>query len=104
MHLGRVEKGKDDFLTALREAKEEVGFTAKDLDIHRKYKMIVNSKTKSGEKKTAIYWPAELKSANKKPKLSNEHSKYRWVNKKKAASLYGVESMKMFTRCESKVL
>lgn len=88
-------------MTALREAEEEVGFTADDLDIHRNHQMIVNSTTKHGKEKIAIYWPAELKSINKNPTLSSEHSEYRWVNKDEAALLYGVESIPMFTQCES---
>lgn len=100
-NLGRVEKGEDDFLTALREAEEEVGYTVDDLDIHRNHQMIVNSTTKHGKKKVAIYWPAELKIDNKNPTLSSEHSEYRWVNKDEASSLYGNESIPIFTQCES---
>lgn len=36
MNLGRVGKGEDDFLAALRETEEEVGFTATDLEIYQK--------------------------------------------------------------------
>lgn len=103
MKLGRIEKGEDDFLAALRETEEEVGFTANDLEIHRNHQMIVNSTTKHGKSKIALYWPAELKSINKNPTLSSEHSEYRWLNKDEASSLYGTESIDMFTQFDNKI-
>lgn len=101
MNLGRIEKDEEDFVAALREVEEEVGFTANDLDIHRNHQMTVNSTMKNGKKKISIYWPAELKISNKDPTLSSEHCEYRWVNKDEASSLYGTESIPMFTQCES---
>lgn len=90
-------------MAALRETEEEIGFTANDLDIHRNHQIIMNLPTKSGKTKEAVYWPAELKSTNKIPKLSHEHSDYRWANKDEASSLYGPETVEMFTLFDNKI-
>lgn len=103
MNLGRVGKGEDDFLAALRETEEEVGFTANDLEIYQNHQLIVNSTTKHGKNKIAVFWPAELKSINKNPTLSSEHNEYRWLNKDGASSLYGIESIEMFTQFDNKI-
>lgn len=34
-----------------------------------------------GESKNVKYWLAELKDANKEPKLSAEHTEFCWLNK-----------------------
>lgn len=104
MNLGRIDKGEDDFTAAKRETEEEVGFTVDDLEIYQNHQMIVNSTTKrSGKDKITVYWPAELKSNNKEPKLSKEHDDFQWLNKDEASSLYGIEFVEMFTKLDNKI-
>lgn len=103
MNLGRVDKDEDDFLAALRETEEEIGFTANDLEIYQNHRIIVNSTTKHEKKKITVFWPAELKSINKNPTLSSEHSEYRWLNKDEASSLYDINSIEMFKQFDNKI-
>ena len=100
MDLGRVDEGEDDFMAALRETKEEVDFNANDLEIYRNHKISINSTTKHGKNKILIFWPAELKSINKNPTLS-EHSEYRWLNKDEASSLCSTDFISMFTQFDN---
>lgn len=104
MKLGRVEKGEDDLVAALRETEEEIGFTANDLKIYRNHQMIVHSTTLHGKSKVTVLWPAELKSIDKGPTLSSEHSEYRWLNKGDASSLYGTEFIEMFNQFDNIIM
>lgn len=42
-----------------------------------------------GEDKTVIYWLAELRDPSNDPKLSDEHTEFRWLPKNEAISLSG---------------
>lgn len=55
-----------------------------------KYETDVNRRRKNGKtrSKKVIFWPAELKSTAKTPKLSNEHTGFRWVNKDEASIMF----------------
>lgn len=103
MKLGRIDKGEDVYSAALRETEEETGFTVNDLEIHRNHSIIVNSTTKHGKNKISHFWPAELKSMNKIPTLSTEHSEYRWLDKDEAVLLFGPEFIEMFTQFDKKI-
>lgn len=86
--LGHVDPGEDDFTTALRETREEAGYTADDLIIYKDQQKILQYKVK-GKDKTVVYWLAELKDAQKDPTLSEEHTEFRWLPKDNATSLAG---------------
>ena len=86
--IGHVDPGEDDFTTALRETREEAGYTADDLNIHKDEQKVLNYKVK-GKDKTVVYWLAELKDAQKDPTLSEEHTEFRWLPKDEATSLSG---------------
>lgn len=83
-----MDPGEDDFTTALRETREEAGYTADDLIIHKDEKKVLNYKVK-GKDKTVVYWLAELKDTQKNPTLSEEHTEFRWLPKDEATSLSG---------------
>lgn len=103
--LGRLDEGEDEFTAALREVQEEVGYTIDDLDIHRDQKVTVDQKTKKGKTKKVTFWLARLKSSDKEPVLSHEHSEYHWVNKDRAIELYGShgEFNAMFTQFDDNI-
>lgn len=86
--IGHVDPGEDDFTTALRETREEAGYTADDLNIHKDEQKVLNYKVK-GKDKTVVYWLAELKDPENDPKLSEEHTEFRWLPKDQATSLSG---------------
>lgn len=85
---GHVDPGEDDFTTALRETREEAGYTADDLKIFKDQQKILNYKV-NGKDKTVVYWLAELCDAQKNPALSDEHTEFRWLNKDDAVKLSG---------------
>lgn len=76
---GHVDPGEDDFTTALRETREEAGYTENDLKIHKNLSktLIYNVK---GKPKTVVYWLAELISA-RDPTLSDEHTDFKFLSK-----------------------
>lgn len=86
--LGHVDPGEDDYTTALRETQEEAGYFADDLIIHKEQMKILEYKVK-GKNKTVVYWLAELRDASKDPKLSDEHTEFRWCAKDAAIDLSG---------------
>lgn len=89
---GHVDPGEDDFTSALRETKEEAGYTADNLHIHTEEKKMLNYKVKKNKKnfnKTVVYWLAELRDPQKDPILSDEHTEFRWLKKDDAISLSG---------------
>ncbi|XP_031624608.1 bis(5'-nucleosyl)-tetraphosphatase [asymmetrical] [Contarinia nasturtii] len=85
---GHVDPGEDDFTTALRETREEAGYSADDLKIYKDEQKILNYKVK-GKNKTVVYWLAELKDGHNNPTLSDEHTEFRWLPKDEAISLSG---------------
>lgn len=95
--LGHVDPGEDDFTTALRETKEEAGFTPDDLQIYKDHQKTLNYKVK-GRDKTVVYWLAEIRNAQKNPTLSDEHTEFRWLNKDEAISLSGYQDFAEMVR------
>lgn len=85
---GHVDPGEDDFTTALRETREEAGYTDVDLKIYKDQQKILNYKVK-GRDKMVVYWLAELSDAEKDPILSDEHTEFRWLKKDDAIKLSG---------------
>lgn len=86
--LGHVDPGENDFQTALRETQEEAGYSPADLNIFEDQQKVLQYKVK-GEDKTVIYWLAELVNANNEPKLSDEHTEFRWLRKDEMIALSG---------------
>lgn len=85
---GHVDPGEDDFTTALRETREEAGYSADDLIIYQDQTKILEYKVK-GNDKTVVYWLAKLRDASKDPTLSDEHTEFRWLAKDEAIALSG---------------
>lgn len=83
-----MDPGENDFETALRETREEAGYTTDDLVIYKDQQITLQYKVK-GKDKTVIYWLAELRDPLNDPKLSDEHTEFRWLPKDQAISLSG---------------
>lgn len=88
--IGHVDSGEDDITAALRETREEAGYVTGDLHIYKEHFKILNYKVGDNDK-SVIYWLAELKEPEKKPKLSHEHTEHRWLNKDDAILLNGFD-------------
>lgn len=86
--IGHLEAGEDEFTAAVREAREETGYTADDFIIYKDIQRIIDYGT-LGRHKTVVYWPAELKDPQKVPTLSSEHIEFRWLPKDEVTSLIG---------------
>lgn len=89
-NTGHVEKHEDEIAAALREAKEEAGYTKNDLHIHKEHFKVLHYKVK-GNDKSVTYWLAELNDPQNNPKLSHEHTEFRWLNKDDAIKLNGFD-------------
>lgn len=100
-----MDDGEDELTAALRETHEEVGYTADDLEIYKKHRVTVNQERNNGKTKTVTFFLAKLKSTDKNPVLSHEHSDYYWLNKDRAASKYGQngEFTCMFTQFDNEI-
>ncbi|KAM7353151.1 purine phosphoribosyltransferase family protein Apf [Cochliomyia hominivorax] len=85
---GHVDPGEDDYTTAVRETREEAGYTEDDLIIYKDNPISLNYKVK-GEPKIVIYWLAELKDPSKEPVLSREHTELKWLTKEAAKEIVG---------------
>ncbi|CAD6997660.1 bis(5'-nucleosyl)-tetraphosphatase [asymmetrical] [Ceratitis capitata] len=85
---GHVDPGEDDFTTALRETKEEAGYSEEDLIIYHDKKKVLNYKV-NDKPKVVIYWLAQLKDPNKEPMLSDEHVEMKWLSKDDAKRTVG---------------
>lgn len=72
----------------MRETREEAGYSAADLLIHKDLTKTLEYVVK-GKNKTVVYWLAELRDANKTPTLSDEHTEYRWLNADESIALAG---------------
>lgn len=88
--LGHLEPGEDDITAALRETKEEAGYTDNQLHIYQEHFKILQYKVK-GNDKSVIYWLAELKDPQNQPTLSHEHTEFRWITKDDAIALVGFD-------------
>ncbi|XP_061392282.1 bis(5'-nucleosyl)-tetraphosphatase [asymmetrical] [Musca vetustissima] len=85
---GHVDPGEDDYTTAVRETKEEAGYSEDDLIIYKDNPITLNYEVR-GKPKTVIYWLAELKDVSKEPVLSEEHTELKWLNKESAKEIVG---------------
>ncbi|CRL02580.1 CLUMA_CG015842, isoform A [Clunio marinus] len=82
---GHVDPGEDDYTTALRETREEAGFTENDLKIYKDLSKTLNYNVK-GKPKVVVYWLAELVSG-RDPTLSDEHTDFKFVTKEQISTL-----------------
>lgn len=98
-----MEPGEDDISAALRETEEEAGYTKNDLYIYKDHFKILHYKVR-GNDKSVIYWIAELKNPQKIPKLSHEHTEFRWLTKDDAILLNGFDDFaEMINNFHSKI-
>lgn len=77
MISGHVDPGEDDYTTALRETREEAGYTEEDLKIHKSLSKTLNYQVQ-GKPKVVVYWLAELISG-RDPTLSDEHTAFKFL-------------------------
>ncbi|XP_075151479.1 purine phosphoribosyltransferase family protein Apf isoform X2 [Haematobia irritans] len=85
---GHVDPGEDDYTTAVRETKEEAGYSEDDLIIYKENPIILNYEVR-GKPKVVVYWLAELKDVSKEPTLSDEHTDMKWLNREAAKDIVG---------------
>ncbi|XP_077290791.1 purine phosphoribosyltransferase family protein Apf [Arctopsyche grandis] len=85
---GHVDPGESDFITALRETKEEAGLDESDLEIFENVTKTLEYKVKNKNKNT-IYWLAKLRDPQKPIILSEEHTELRWLKLTEAQELAG---------------
>lgn len=99
-----MEPGEDDISAALREVEEEAGYTANDLCIYKEHFKVLQYKVR-GNDKSVIYWLAELKDPENSPKLSHEHTEFRWITKDDAILLVGYDDFaEMITELHDKIV
>jgi 8-oxo-dGTP pyrophosphatase MutT (NUDIX family) len=85
---GHVEEGEDEKQTVLREAEEEAGINAEQLEFIPSFKEKISYfYTNEGKRvyKEVTYFL--VKSSEKNVKLSHEHTDYRWLPYKEAMEL-----------------
>ncbi|XP_045452418.1 bis(5'-nucleosyl)-tetraphosphatase [asymmetrical] [Melitaea cinxia] len=90
---GHVDPGESDWVTALRETKEEAGLSEDDLEIHKDISHTLNYQVK-GNPKAVVYWLAKIRDPNQKVTLSDEHQDLKWLPLKEAQEISGFEDMK----------
>lgn len=83
-----MDPGEDEYTTALRETREEAGYTENDLIIHKELSKTLHYQVK-GKPKETTYWLAELKDPAKLPTLSDEHTDFKFLPRKQAVDLAG---------------
>ena len=89
---GHVDPGESDMETALRETREEAGYSKDDLKIFDSAKQELNY-TVNNKPKTVIYWLAELINKTKDVTMSNEHQDFKWLPLEEACKLSGYSDM-----------
>lgn len=90
---GHVDPGESDWITALRETKEEAGLSEEDLEVYKNISKELNYEVK-GTPKVVVYWLAKLKNPNTKVLLSNEHQDLKWLSLEGAQEIAGYDDMK----------
>ncbi|XP_028166927.1 bis(5'-nucleosyl)-tetraphosphatase [asymmetrical] [Ostrinia furnacalis] len=90
---GHVDPGESDWVTALRETKEEAGLAEEDLDIYQDISKTLNYTVKN-KPKVVVYWLAKLRDPLKEVKLSDEHQDLKWLPLQQAQDVSGYEDMK----------
>jgi bis(5'-nucleosidyl)-tetraphosphatase len=82
---GHVDPGESDLQTALRETREEAGYTEHDLNVTSVKKTLYYNVR--GVPKTVVYWLAELKEYDNPVQLSQEHQDFKWLHFNEACPL-----------------
>ncbi|KAJ0173996.1 hypothetical protein K1T71_010142 [Dendrolimus kikuchii] len=90
---GHVDPGESDWITALRETKEESGLTENELQVYKDICKTLNYEVK-GKPKAVVYWLAKLKNPEHPVKLSSEHQDLKWLPLHQAQEIAGYEDMK----------
>ncbi|XP_026495473.1 bis(5'-nucleosyl)-tetraphosphatase [asymmetrical] [Vanessa tameamea] len=90
---GHVDPGESDWITALRETKEEAGLSENELEIYKDISKTLNYQVK-GKPKAVVYWLAQVKDPDQNVILSNEHQDFKWLPLEQAQEISGFEDMK----------
>ncbi|GBP70112.1 Bis(5'-nucleosyl)-tetraphosphatase [Eumeta japonica] len=90
---GHVDPGESDWVTALRETKEEAGLSENDLEVYKNITKTLHYNV-NDKPKVVVYWLAKLKAPNSAINLSDEHQDFKWLGLKEAQQLSGFEDMK----------
>ncbi|KAI8419897.1 hypothetical protein MSG28_008522 [Choristoneura fumiferana] len=89
---GHVDPGESDWVTALRETKEEAGLSEDELEVYKDISKTLNYEVK-GKPKVVVYWLAKLKNPEHPVTLSNEHQDLKWLPLDEAQKISGFEDM-----------
>ncbi|XP_023947886.1 bis(5'-nucleosyl)-tetraphosphatase [asymmetrical] isoform X2 [Bicyclus anynana] len=89
---GHVDPGESDWVTALRETKEEAGLSEADLEVFKDISKTLNYKV-NGKPKAVVYWLAKLKNPDQKVTLSHEHQDLKWLPLQPAQEVSGFKDM-----------
>ncbi|CAH1640407.1 unnamed protein product [Spodoptera littoralis] len=90
---GHVDPGESDWVTALRETKEEAGLSEEDLEVFKDVTKVLNYNV-NNKPKVVVYWLAKLKNPETKVQLSDEHQDLKWLPLREAQEIAGYEDMK----------
>ncbi|XP_063626285.1 bis(5'-nucleosyl)-tetraphosphatase [asymmetrical] [Cydia splendana] len=90
---GHVDPGESDWITALRETKEEAGLSENELLVYKDISKTLNYQVK-GKPKVVVYWLAKLKNPEQQVTLSDEHQQLKWLPLEQAQEISGFEDMK----------
>ncbi|XP_046970022.1 bis(5'-nucleosyl)-tetraphosphatase [asymmetrical] [Vanessa cardui] len=90
---GHVDPGESDWVTALRETKEEAGLSENELEIYKDISKTLNYQVK-GKPKAVVYWLAQVKDPDQNVTLSDEHQDFKWLPLEQAQEISGFEDMK----------
>jgi bis(5'-nucleosidyl)-tetraphosphatase len=88
--------GESMFNSALRETKEETGYSDQDLHIHGNVDYTLFYKVRNGWK-TVNYWLTKLRDPQLMPTLSEEHTEYKFVNKTEMIRMTGFKDFAAMT-------
>ncbi|XP_059618519.1 bis(5'-nucleosyl)-tetraphosphatase [asymmetrical] [Phlebotomus argentipes] len=94
---GHLEAGETEFEAALRETKEEAGYSEADLKVYKDHFHEMHYQVKGNDKRV-IYWLAELENPQKEPELSDEHVARKWLPKDEAIALSGFSNFEEMVR------
>uniref|UniRef100_A0A2A4JIT2 Bis(5'-nucleosyl)-tetraphosphatase [asymmetrical] n=1 Tax=Heliothis virescens TaxID=7102 RepID=A0A2A4JIT2_HELVI len=90
---GHVDPGESDWITALRETKEEAGLSEEHLEVYKDVSKTLNYNV-NGKPKVVVYWLAKLRDPETKVQLSDEHQNLKWLPLKEAQDISGYDDMK----------
>ncbi|XP_061720617.1 bis(5'-nucleosyl)-tetraphosphatase [asymmetrical] [Cydia pomonella] len=90
---GHVDPGESDWITALRETKEEAGLSENELLVYKDISKTLNYQVK-GKPKVVVYWLAKLKNPEQPVTLSDEHQQLKWLPLEQAQEISGFDDMK----------